>query len=92
MYHKSPCWRYGNFLTPGKIHIRIVNIKRFKSTIVLLSHINKLITTKQFSKGQVVTLFLADCDLDNKIEVLLIAELRVTFCSELDVTASVIFR
>lgn len=63
-----------------------------KSTIVHLLHLIKLITTEQFSKGRVVNLDLADCDFGNKVEVLLIAEVSVTFCSELDVSATVIFR
>lgn len=63
-----------------------------KSTIVPLLHLIKLITTELFSKGQVVNLDPADCDFGNKVEVLLIAEVSLTFCSELDVSASVIFR
>jgi len=52
--------------------------------------INKLITTEQFSKGQAASFVSADCYVDNKAEVLLMAELCVTFCRELDVIITVI--
>lgn len=64
-YHKSPLWRHGNFCTPGKKIISAILMSKSLKAVDLLFYINKLITTEQFSKGQVASLSSAGCDLDN---------------------------